>query len=104
MQIQVIFVLFAMSAFTEGQWAAAARGLAQPIILSIGTVFTALKFSDNKLKEGEDPFSFDGYFDSKGNKVPWPSDEECEKDTKWRAGEDVYGEDKKKEEEEAKLK
>ena len=36
-----IFVLFAMSAIAEGMWAAAARGLYQPILLSVGTVFAA---------------------------------------------------------------
>ena len=40
-------------------WATAARGLYKPIALSIGTVFTAIKMSDDQpLFEGKDWKSF----------------------------------------------
>ena len=39
MQISGILVLFALSAIAEAQWAAAARNLYQPVILSVGTAF-----------------------------------------------------------------
>ena len=42
MKLKVLFTLFVLSAIAEGQWAAAARGLYQPIALSVGTVFTAV--------------------------------------------------------------
>ena len=48
----VIFVLFALSFFADGQWVAAARGLYQPVLLSIGATFTVInnwrKFSDEE--------------------------------------------------------
>ena len=41
--------------------------------------------------------------DQNGNMVPWPSDEELEKESKWRAGEDNgYQEAKPKEQEQEK--
>ena len=40
--IFVLFALIALIAIVEGQFAAAARGLYQPILLSVGTVFTAM--------------------------------------------------------------
>ena len=42
-----IFVLIALSAIAKGNLFAAARGLAQPIILSIGTVFASLYGNSN---------------------------------------------------------
>ena len=40
--------MYALIKIVEGNfWAAAARGIYQPIVLSIGTVFTALKLKDN---------------------------------------------------------
>ena len=52
--ILVIFALFALSAIVEGQWAAAARGLYQPVILSIGAVFTAFNVKKKTKIIGED--------------------------------------------------
>ena len=52
MKLSGILVLFALIATVEGQWAAAARGLYQPILLSVGTVFTVIN-SINK-DESED--------------------------------------------------
>ena len=40
MKIAFIFVLFALSAIAQGQWAAAARGIYQPILLSFGAAFS----------------------------------------------------------------
>ena len=42
-----IFVLIALSAIAKGNLFAAARGLAQPIILSIGTIFASLYGNSN---------------------------------------------------------
>ena len=50
MKIRGIFVLFAISAFVEGQWAAAARGFYQPMILSFGAAFAF--FNDNVETDG----------------------------------------------------
>ena len=47
MKIITIFVLIAMSEIAKGQWAAAARNLYQPILLSFGATFS-LFVSDNK--------------------------------------------------------
>ena len=35
-----MFVLYALSEITQGQWAAAARNLYQPILLSFGAAFS----------------------------------------------------------------
>ena len=42
MKVLSILIIFALSAIAYGQFAAAARGLYQPVILSIGTVLTAM--------------------------------------------------------------
>ena len=40
--------MYALIKIVEGNfWAAAARGIYQPIVLSVGTLFTALKLSDS---------------------------------------------------------
>ena len=51
-------------------FAAAARGLYQPIILSIGAMFAAI---DQKVEPilKESPWDWDGYFDRDGNKKKW---------------------------------
>ena len=54
MKISDIVVLFSLSAITEGQWAVAARGLYQPIVLSVGTLFAAMN-----IKDKEDSFDFE---------------------------------------------
>ena len=56
MKIIGIFVLCALAEIVAGNlWAAAARGLYKPIALSIGTVFTAIKMSDDQpMFEGTD--------------------------------------------------
>ena len=51
MKIESIFVLFALSAIAEGQFAAAARGLYQPVILSVGAAFAF--FSDKSEVDGQ---------------------------------------------------
>ena len=45
MQISGILILFALSLIVEGQWAAVAKDLYKPIILSVGTVFAAINSS-----------------------------------------------------------
>ena len=50
MKIESIFVLFALSAIAEGQFAAAARGLYQPVLLSVGAAFA---FFSDKSKEDD---------------------------------------------------
>ena len=47
MELKFIFALFALFAIVEGQWAATARGLYQPIALSIGAVFTVMNSKSN---------------------------------------------------------
>ena len=53
MKISDIFVLFALNAIAEGQWAAAGRGLYQPIALSIGAIFTVIN-SKSESEDGND--------------------------------------------------
>ena len=63
MKILDIVVLLALSAIAEGQWAAAARGIYQPIVLSVGTVFAAMN-----IKSQDDSFSWQRFvanFESK---------------------------------------
>ena len=48
MQFSGIFILFALSTIVQGQWAAIARDLYQPIILSVGTVIAAINSSNMK--------------------------------------------------------
>ena len=59
MKLKVLFTLFVLSAIAKGQWAAAARGLYQPIALSVGTVFTAV-YSQSSREYGEN-------YDDRGN-------------------------------------
>ena len=69
MKLSSVLVLLALSAIAEGNmFAAAARGLYQPIILSIGAVFVAL----NEKAEPSDKGSFDWYkwFDEKAKEEP----------------------------------
>ena len=47
MKISFILVLFTLSTIAKGQWAAAARELYKPIILSAGTIFAATKSKEN---------------------------------------------------------
>ena len=54
MKSKVIFTLFVLIAIADGQWAAAARGMYQPVALSIGTVFTAVSMSSSENGESED--------------------------------------------------
>ena len=54
MKISDIFVLLALSAIAEAQWAVAARGLYQPVILSIGAIFTAI----NSMSKSENEVDF----------------------------------------------
>ena len=53
MKLKFIFVLFALSATAQAQWAVAARGLYQPVLLSIGAIFTAIH-SKSKSEDGDD--------------------------------------------------
>ena len=55
MKIITMFVLFAMIEIAQGQLAAAARNLYQPIILSFGTVFAFFdkKFDYDKIDVDE---------------------------------------------------
>ena len=62
MKVSDIVVLLALSAIAEAQWAAAARNLYQPIILSLGAVFTTFQSKENSegVNEGWDgPIRFD---------------------------------------------
>ena len=51
MKIESILVLFTLSAIAEGQLSAAARGLYQPVILSVGAAFAF--FSDKSEADGQ---------------------------------------------------
>ena len=63
MQISGIFVLFALSAIVKGQWAAAARGFYQPMILSFGSAFA---FMNGKVET--DGFRWNEWMAEKFNK------------------------------------
>ena len=63
MKIRGIFVLFALSTIVKGQWAAAARGFYQPIIMSFGTVFA---FMNEKVET--DGFRWNDWMSDKFNK------------------------------------
>ena len=55
MKISDIIVLFALNAIAEGQWAAAARGIYQPIALSFGALFTVINSkSKSESEDGND--------------------------------------------------
>ena len=81
MKLSSILVLIALSAIAHGNmFAAAARGLYQPIILSIGAVFATIdqkkiepifNDSEKEVKKVENPWSWDGYFDRNMNKKKW---------------------------------
>ena len=63
MKISSIFVLFILSAIAKANWAAAARGIYQPVILSVGTAFAFMngKVNTDGLRVSEwmvDKFSF----------------------------------------------
>ena len=56
MKIAGIFILFELSAIVMGAfWAAAARGIYQPIILSVGTIFAAIGLDKQPIRD-IDPF------------------------------------------------
>ena len=65
MKLKFVFALCTLLAIAEAQWAAA-RGLYQPIALSIGTVYTAVNMSSSKNGESE---SKEGWFGSAVNKL-----------------------------------
>ena len=63
MKISGIIVLFAISTIAEGQWAAAARGFYQPMIMSFGTAFA---FMNDKVET--DGFRWNDWMGNKFSK------------------------------------
>ena len=63
MKISGILILFALSAIVEGQWAAAARGFYQPLILSFGAAFA---FMNDKVES--DGFIWNEWIGDKSSK------------------------------------
>ena len=63
MKISKILVLLALSAIVEGNILAAARGLYQPIILSIGAIFAAIDQKVEPILKEQSVWEWDGYFD-----------------------------------------
>ena len=76
MKISKILVLSALSAIVEcNMFAAAARGLYQPVILSIGAMLAAI---DQKVEPilNESFWEWDGYFDKNMKKKKWDDPKE----------------------------
>ena len=72
MNLTGIFVLFALNAIAEGTfWATAARSLTQPILLSFGAAFAAIKggMTSNDDDEVMD-WDREEYYDNFGRFIP----------------------------------